>query len=147
MILDDYYSILNIEYPSSKIEIKKAYKEQAKRYHPDVNPGVDAKERIQAINEAYKILGNSSYKAIYDKEYIKLYGSNSSTSDDTATTYSKFEFDDSKLKSIIIKVRNEISETQHIIKDEIAGIGYNILVGLIAIVFLFLLIQLVGILF
>ena len=58
MIFKDYYKILDLE--TNKVtaeEIKVAYREQAKKYHPDVNVGnKNAEERFKDINEAYRIL-------------------------------------------------------------------------------------------
>ena len=69
MIFKDYYKILGLE--TNKVnsdEIKIAFREQAKKYHPDVN--VDdymAEERFKDINEAYRVLSNSSSKRKYDR--------------------------------------------------------------------------------
>lgn len=69
MIFKDYYKILGLE--SSKVssdEIKIAFREQAKKYHPDVNTGnYMAEERFKDINEAYRVLSNSSSKRKYDR--------------------------------------------------------------------------------
>ena len=69
MKFKDYYKILGLE--SSKVteyEIKVAYREAAKKYHPDLNVGDRiAEEKIKDINEAYKILSNSATKKKYDR--------------------------------------------------------------------------------
>jgi len=69
MIFKDYYKILNIE--TSKIDmqtIKVAYREAAKKYHPDVNVGNRAaEERFKDINEAYRVLSSNSAKRKYDR--------------------------------------------------------------------------------
>lgn len=69
MKFKDYYKILGLE--SSKVtehEIKVAYREAAKKYHPDLNVGDRiAEEKIKDINEAYKILSNSTTKRKYDR--------------------------------------------------------------------------------
>lgn len=69
MIFKDYYKILELE--SSKVnidDIKTAYREQAKKYHPDVNVGnKNAEERFKDINEAYNILSNPTTKRKYDR--------------------------------------------------------------------------------
>ena len=51
-----YYDILNIKEGANEDEIKKAYKTQALKYHPDRNKESDANEKFQKISEAYKIL-------------------------------------------------------------------------------------------
>lgn len=69
MIFKDYYKILGLE--NSKVsldEIKTAYREQAKKYHPDVNVGNKlSEERFKDINEAYRVLSTSASKRKYDR--------------------------------------------------------------------------------
>ena len=69
MIFKDYYRILGLE--NSKVstsEIKAAYREMAKLYHPDVNAESGfSEERFKDINEAYRVLSNSSSKRKYDR--------------------------------------------------------------------------------
>ena len=69
MIFKDYYKILGLETNKvNKDEIKIAFREQAKKYHPDVNTGdAFAEERFKDINEAYRVLSNSSSKRKYDR--------------------------------------------------------------------------------
>lgn len=69
MVYKDYYKILALE--SSRVtteEIKNAYRTAAKKYHPDVNITDHlAEERIKDINEAYRVLSNSTTKRKYDR--------------------------------------------------------------------------------
>lgn len=69
MKFKDYYKILGLE--SSKVtehEIKVAYREAAKKYHPDLNVGDSlAEERIKDINEAYRTLSVPASKRKYDR--------------------------------------------------------------------------------
>lgn len=69
MIFKDYYKILGLDTNKIEIdEIKIAYREQAKKYHPDVNSGDNrAEERFKDINEAYKILSDSVTRKKYDR--------------------------------------------------------------------------------
>lgn len=69
MIFKDYYKILELETNKVSIdEIKTAYREQAKKYHPDVNIGVrGAEERFKDINEAYQALINERTRRKYDR--------------------------------------------------------------------------------
>ena len=69
MIFKDYYKILGLETSRVSIdEIKVAYRNAAKKYHPDVNVGDNlAEERIKDINEAYRILSTPSSKRKYDR--------------------------------------------------------------------------------
>jgi len=69
MIFKDYYKIL--ELTNTKVtaeEIKQAYREQAKKYHPDINTTNQfSEERFKDINEAYKVLSNPTSKKKYDR--------------------------------------------------------------------------------
>lgn len=69
MILKDYYKILNLEGPKVEADkIKIAYREQAKKYHPDSNVGKkNTEERFKDINEAYRVLSNITTKKKYDR--------------------------------------------------------------------------------
>ncbi len=69
MILKDYYRILNLEGPKVGADkIKIAYREQAKKYHPDSNVGKrNTEERFKDINEAYRVLSNTTSKKKYDR--------------------------------------------------------------------------------
>jgi molecular chaperone DnaJ len=61
---EDYYKILGIDKSASKAEIKKAYRNLAKKHHPD--KGGDA-EKFKKISAAYDVLGNDQKKAQYDQ--------------------------------------------------------------------------------
>jgi DnaJ-class molecular chaperone len=69
MIFKDYYKILGLETSRVNLnEVKLAFREQAKKYHPDVNRGNSrTEERFKDINEAYRVLSNPSSKRKYDR--------------------------------------------------------------------------------
>jgi curved DNA-binding protein len=71
MIFKDYYKILGFDdNRASNDDIRKAFREQAKKYHPDVNKGnVSYEERFKDINEAYNILSNPTSKRKYDRKW------------------------------------------------------------------------------
>lgn len=71
MIFKDYYKILALETNKVNIdEIRNAYREQAKKYHPDVNSGnTKAEERFKDINEAYNVLSNPQTRRRYDRAW------------------------------------------------------------------------------
>ncbi|MDP4267879.1 MAG: DnaJ domain-containing protein [Bacteroidota bacterium] len=78
----DYYKILNVPPTANEMEIKKAYRELAKKYHPDVSKDKDAKVIFQIINQAYQVLLDKDKRKFYDAktsfEYAnkKKYGPN-----------------------------------------------------------------------
>lgn len=63
----DYYEILSITKSASANEIKSAFRQLARKYHPDVNKDSDAEERFKEINEAYAILSDEQKRAAYDR--------------------------------------------------------------------------------
>ena len=69
MIFKDYYKILELENTKVSIEeIKTAYRTVAKKHHPDLNVKDHlAEERLKDINEAYRVLSDSSKKRKYDR--------------------------------------------------------------------------------
>lgn len=68
MTKEDYYSILGITRSASDIEIKKAYKKLAMKYHPDRNPGdKTAESKFKAVGEAYEVLSDSEKRRTYDQ--------------------------------------------------------------------------------
>lgn len=75
MIFKDYYKILGLETNRVNMdEIKIAFRDQAKKYHPDVNTDNFSEERFKDINEAYRILSNTSSKRKYDRIWYSHVG-------------------------------------------------------------------------
>jgi curved DNA-binding protein len=64
----DYYKVLGVERKASEVEIKRAYRKLALKYHPDRNPNDQkAEEKFKEINEAYQVLSDSEKRARYDQ--------------------------------------------------------------------------------
>ncbi len=63
----DYYEVLGLQKGASDDEIKRAYRQMAKKYHPDVNKEPGAEEKFKEINEAYDTLSDPDKKARYDQ--------------------------------------------------------------------------------
>lgn len=64
----DYYEVLGVTKGASDEEIKKAFRKQSKKYHPDLNPGnKEAEEKFKEVNEAYQVLSDADKKSRYDR--------------------------------------------------------------------------------
>lgn len=63
----DYYSMLGLDRNASASDIKKNYFNLAKKYHPDVNPSAEAKEKFAKINNAYETLSDEGKRRVYDQ--------------------------------------------------------------------------------
>ena len=64
----DYYEVLGVKKDASETDIKKAFRQMAKKYHPDVNPGDKTAEgKFKEVNEAYDILSDPQKRSRYDQ--------------------------------------------------------------------------------
>ena len=65
----NYYDVLQLPRNSSDVEIKKAYRKLAMKWHPDKNPdnAEEAAGKFQEIGEAYDVLSDMEKRAIYDQ--------------------------------------------------------------------------------
>jgi curved DNA-binding protein len=64
----DYYKILGVDRKASENDIRKAYRDLAKKHHPDRNPNdKQAEERFKDINEAYQVLSDPQKRSVYDR--------------------------------------------------------------------------------
>ena len=63
----DYYEVLGVSRSASDDDLKSAFRQLARQYHPDVSDDPDAEEKFKEINEAYAVLSDSEKRAAYDR--------------------------------------------------------------------------------
>ncbi|KAJ3315362.1 DnaJ sub B member 13 [Blyttiomyces sp. JEL0837] len=66
-LLPDFYKTLGLDRSADTSSVKKAYRKLALKYHPEKNSAPDAFEYFKRIAEAYDVLSNHKYRAIYDQ--------------------------------------------------------------------------------
>jgi len=120
----DYYSILEIPLNSSQSEIKKAFKKQAIKWHPDKNIGFDTTLSMQEINEAYLILKDLEARQRYDIEYKKFEkvqhnkAKEPADNQETEYQYTDYEVEDDVLKKWMDNAKNQaVDLAQQTIRD------------------------------
>jgi len=67
MVAGDFYDLLGVSRNADEKEIKKAYRNLARKYHPDVSKDEKAEEKFKEINEAYDTLSDPQKRAQYDQ--------------------------------------------------------------------------------
>src|ERR1700723_1086269 len=68
MAKQDYYKLLEVPRNSTEVDIKKAYRRLAMKYHPDRNPDdPDAEHKFKEAKEAYEVLCDPQKRAVYDQ--------------------------------------------------------------------------------
>src|SRR3989344_1033017 len=63
----DYYKILGVSKDASQEDLKKAYKNLAKKHHPDLNKESGSAEKFKEINEAYSVLSDEQKRSNYNR--------------------------------------------------------------------------------
>jgi DnaJ-class molecular chaperone len=74
-VSEDPYAILGVKREATQDEIRKAYRQLAKKLHPDLNPGdKQAEEKFKQISAAYDLLGDAEKRARFDRGEIDASG-------------------------------------------------------------------------
>src|SRR3954471_12454042 len=63
----DYYEVLGVPRDADEETIRRAYRQLARQYHPDVNKDPGAEERFQEVSEAYEVLSDPEKRERYDR--------------------------------------------------------------------------------
>src|ERR1700677_2397325 len=63
----DYYKVMGVARDATEAQIKQAYRELARKYHPDVSKEKDAEARFKEVGEAYEVLKSPEKRAAYDQ--------------------------------------------------------------------------------
>ncbi|MDQ0058389.1 molecular chaperone DnaJ [Paenibacillus harenae] len=63
----DYYEVLGVGKDASADDIKKSYRQLARKYHPDVNKEADAETKFKEVKEAYDVLSDDGKRSTYDR--------------------------------------------------------------------------------
>jgi molecular chaperone DnaJ len=69
----NFYKVLGVNQKAGPEKIKRAYRQAAKLFHPDVSPRNE--EKFKEVQEAYETLSNPGKKAVYDREILEKSGS------------------------------------------------------------------------
>jgi molecular chaperone DnaJ len=123
--MKDYYKILGVDKSATKDEIKKAYRQLSKKFHPDVNP--DGEETFKEIAEAYDTLSDENKRKQYDNptsrgSFYNNYGQDQNMRD-MFDYFSGKKTRQNKTKDRIISLEVTIDEIYHSKEKEL---NYNV---------------------
>jgi len=115
----NYYELLEIDLKAEPREVKQAYLDQVKHWHPDKNPGrvAEAEEKTKVLNQAYQILGDAERRKNYDRMLRFTRGKD----------YSEFINDEAirnkmnKAYPSLKKVLENVRELYALFKDSVKG--------------------------
>lgn len=99
----DFYELLGIKKDGTKEEIKKAYRDMVKRYHPDVNKSDEASKIIISLNEAKETLLDDDKRCEYDKLLNDINHSKTYSNDSTSYSAKKEEYKENYSESYVTR--------------------------------------------
>jgi curved DNA-binding protein CbpA len=65
----DPYAVLGVPRGASALQVARAHRRLAKRFHPDLHPGEELTDRMRHVNEAWHLLSNPVRRAAYDRDH------------------------------------------------------------------------------
>jgi curved DNA-binding protein CbpA len=65
--MDDFYDLLDVPENASTDDVKRAWREKAREYHPDVNDDARASAQFKTLRRAYEVLSDETERAAYDR--------------------------------------------------------------------------------
>jgi DnaJ-class molecular chaperone len=75
----NYYHVLKVAPQATPVEIRKAYRDLARKFHPDLNPGADTIERFKEVTRAYEVLSDEKKRSAYDRSLQASHSDSSGT--------------------------------------------------------------------
>ena len=101
----DYYEVLGVSKDADEATLKKAYRQVAKKYHPDMNPGdAEAEKKFKEASEAYAVLSDPEKRKKYDE-----YGEHWKHADEFEAQKQAADMADSISTVLILVIFSEIS--------------------------------------
>ncbi|GAB4278049.1 MAG: hypothetical protein Kow0068_01490 [Marinilabiliales bacterium] len=111
MDINYYYKVLGVSHTSTIKEIKSAFRNKAKLYHPDINPEINSTEEFIKINEAYRALMNyrTTGKNKHSVSYEQWIAQRKARARAEAAYYAKMRYENFK-KSSLYKTTRIVSK-------------------------------------
>jgi hypothetical protein len=113
----DHYGVLGVSRKATAAQIKEAYRRNARRLHPDVNPDPWAAERFKEMTHAYEVLGDEKRRAEYDLLPPEPETPQAPSHDDTSFVYI--------LRNVLAAVRRE-QQVQRYARNPVRSVVYSI---------------------